>query len=71
MLAKKAQAPVYLVAHNAGSCWPKNSFIKTPGTIDVYISPPLDVTELTVADINQKTEEWLFEPHTPPKQEGF
>lgn len=70
MLAKKALAPVYLVAHNAGSCWPKNSFIKKPGTIDVYISPPLDVASLSVAEINQKTEEWLFAPHRPPKKEA-
>jgi len=59
MLASKAKVPVYLVAHNAGSCWPKNSFIKKPGTIDVYISKPLDVSEMKTAELNQKTEEWF------------
>lgn len=59
MLATKAKQPVYLVAHNAGQCWPRNSFIKKPGTIDVYISEPIDVSELSVADLNQKIEEWL------------
>ncbi len=59
MLASKAKAPVYLVAHNAGKFWPKNSFIKKPGVIDIYISEPLDVTELSVAEINQKFEDWL------------
>ncbi len=59
MLASKAKAPVYLVAHNAGHYWPKSSFIKKPGCIDVYISEPLDVTEMSVADINQKIEDWL------------
>ncbi len=59
LLATKAKAPVYLVAHNAGEHWAKNSFIKRPGVIDIYISPPLDVTEMSAADINQKVEEWF------------
>lgn len=59
MLALKAQKPVYLVAHTAGRCWPKNSFIKTPGVIDVYVSPPLDVTDMKLAEINLLTEEWF------------
>jgi len=59
MLAGKAKVPVYLVAHNAGSCWPKNSFIKKPGTIDVYISEPLGVSELKTAEINEKIAEWF------------
>ncbi len=59
LLATKAKAPVYLVAHNAGEYWAKNSFIKRPGTIDIYISPPLDVSELSASEINQKVEEWF------------
>ncbi len=59
MLATKAKVPVYLVAHNAGTCWPKNSFIKKPGTIDVYISQPLDVSEMKTADINAQIEAWF------------
>lgn len=59
MLAAKAKAPVYLVAHNAGSYWPKNSFIKKPGLIDVHISPPLDVLDMSVAEINEQIETWL------------
>ncbi|HHS99906.1 MAG TPA: 1-acyl-sn-glycerol-3-phosphate acyltransferase [Thiomicrospira sp.] len=59
MLAAKAKKPVYLVAHNAGEFWPKNSFIKQPGTIDVYISQPLDVAEMSASEINKKVENWL------------
>ena len=59
MLATKAKVPVYLVAHNAGTCWPKNSFIKRPGTIDVYISEPLDVSEMKTAELIAQTEEWF------------
>lgn len=59
MLAKKANAPVYLVGHNAGSYWPKSSFIKKPGCIDVYISEPIDVSDLSTAEINSVIEDWL------------
>ncbi|MDG6774804.1 lysophospholipid acyltransferase family protein [Thiomicrorhabdus sp. ZW0627] len=58
MLAKKVNCPIYLVAHNAGSYWPKNSFIKRPGLIEMHISPPLDVSEMSVAEINQAIEDW-------------
>lgn len=68
MLAAKAKVPVYLVAHNAGAFWPKNSFMKVPGVIDVYISEPIDVSDLTVAQINELTEEWFLK-HTQTKQE--
>lgn len=65
MLANKAQAPVYLVAHNAGQYWPKNSFVKQPGTIQVHISPPLDVSSMKVAEINQHIENWFVEKLEP------
>jgi len=59
MLAKKANAPVYLVGHNAGRYWSKGSFIKKPGCIDVYIREPMDVSELSNAEINAEIEAWL------------
>ncbi len=59
MLAIKAKAPVYLVAHNAGEFWPKNSFIKRPGVVQVYINPPLDVAEMSASEVNQQIENWL------------
>lgn len=59
MLATKAKAPVYLVAHNAGYYWPKNSFIKKPGSIDVYISQPINVADMSASEINQQVENWL------------
>jgi 1-acyl-sn-glycerol-3-phosphate acyltransferase len=59
MLASKAKVPVYLVTHNAGSYWPKNSFIKKPGTIDVYISEPMDVSDMKTSEIIAKTEAWF------------
>ena len=59
MLATKAKAPVYLVAHNAGEFWPKNSFIKRPGVVQIHISPVLDVAEMSASEVNQQIESWL------------
>ena len=41
-LAAKSGAPVVPVAHNAGRCWRKNAFLKTPGEITVKIGPVID-----------------------------
>lgn len=59
LLAQKSQALTYLVAHNAGHCWPSGSFLVYPGKIDVYISPPFKAGEMTVEEINTKLEDWL------------
>lgn len=59
MLALKAQVPVYLVAHNAGQFWSKNSFIKRPGVIEVFISEPLDTENLSLAEMNEKISDWF------------
>lgn len=59
LLAIKAKAPVYLLTHNAGEYWPKNSFIKRPGVIDVYISPAIDVSDMSASEVSQKIEEWF------------
>jgi 1-acyl-sn-glycerol-3-phosphate acyltransferase len=34
--------PVVPVAHDAGKCWPKNSWIKYPGTITFRYLPPIE-----------------------------
>ncbi len=60
MLAAKSKAPTYLMAHDAGKCWPKNSFIKRPGTIEVFISEPLDPAQMSVKEITQATEAWFL-----------
>lgn len=65
MLAKETGVPVYLVAHNAGQFWPKNSFIRKAGVIDMYISPPLDTEKMSVEEINQAARNWYQSHQTP------
>lgn len=72
-MATKAQATVVPVAHNAGELWPKNAFIKRPGTITVSIGPAFDTTGMSVQEVNQRAEAWIetemrkLSPHRYPE----
>ncbi len=59
VLAQKAGVGILPMAHNAGTCWGKRSFIKTPGTITFrflpYI-PPETVSDTKRALLMQQLE---------------
>ena len=59
LLAEKTGYPVLPVAHNAGDFWPRNSFLKYPGTIDLAIGPLIDSSGRSAADINRLAESWI------------
>jgi len=42
VLAEQSGYPIVPVAHNAGEYWPRRSFIKRPGVIQVHIGAPID-----------------------------
>ncbi len=58
-LAVRTGATVIPVAHNAGELWPRNAFIKHPGTITVRFGPPIDPNGLSEAELNQRVETWI------------
>jgi len=60
-LAAASGAPVVPVAHNAGLLWPRNAFIKRPGTITVRIGPPIDTTNRDPKAVNTLAETWIEE----------
>ena len=60
MIAAKSGALVVPVAHNAGVFWPKNSFLKYPGTIDVVIGPPIETVGHKARVINDQAESWIL-----------
>jgi len=60
-LAAASAAPVVPVAHNAGLCWPRNAFIKRPGTITVRIGPAIESAGLDPQAINARAEQWIEE----------
>lgn len=59
MLAERTQAVVVPVAHNAGHCWGRNSFLKHPGVIQVRIGPPIDSQGKRASEIIRLVEEWI------------
>jgi len=58
-LAVDAQVPVVPVAHNAGELWPKNAFVKRPGTVTIRIGPAISVEGKTAAEVTRETEAWI------------
>lgn len=59
MLAEQTGAPVVPVAHNAGCFWPKNSFAKRPGTIQVVIGPPIETRGKNAKQITREAADWI------------
>ena len=47
------------MAHNAGMYWPKNAFLKHPGTITMRIGPAIQTAGRDPADINADAERWI------------
>jgi 1-acyl-sn-glycerol-3-phosphate acyltransferase len=58
-LACKTGAPVVPIAHNAGTLWSKNAFVKQPGTITVSIGPAIRPQGMTPDTLNRKVENWI------------
>lgn len=63
-LALATGTPVVPVAHNAGEFWPRNSFLKFPGTVNVRIGPAMVPEQGETADeFLSRIREWI-EDHT-------
>lgn len=61
ILAEKSGYPVVPVAHNGGEYWPKNGFIKRPGTITLSIGPAIRTEGRRADEIIAETEAWIEE----------
>jgi len=59
-LARSAESPVLVVAHNAGLLWPAHKFRKASGTIQVRLSPLIETSGKTTKQINAEAESWLL-----------
>jgi 1-acyl-sn-glycerol-3-phosphate acyltransferase len=58
-LAAQTQTAIVPVAHNAGEYWPKNGFIKRPGTIHVHIGKPIISSGRKADALNTQVETWI------------
>jgi 1-acyl-sn-glycerol-3-phosphate acyltransferase len=60
-LAAASGAPIVPVAHNAGRVWPRNAFLKRPGTVTVRIGPPIETANRDPKALNALAETWIEE----------
>jgi len=60
-LAAACGAPVVPVAHNAGLYWPRNAFVKRPGTVTVRIGPTIEPGNRDAKTIIAMAEAWIEE----------
>jgi 1-acyl-sn-glycerol-3-phosphate acyltransferase len=58
-LAAETGTPIVPVAHNAGEVWPKNAFIKRPGTVTVSIGPVINSSGKSAAELTRAAEAWI------------
>ena len=58
-LACKTDTAILPIAHNAGSVWGRNAFIKYPGTITVSIGPVMQPAGMGPDALNRKAEDWI------------
>lgn len=58
-LACQTGAKVVPVAHNAGTVWARNAFVKYPGEIVVSIGPAIDPAGLQPEELNKRVENWI------------
>jgi 1-acyl-sn-glycerol-3-phosphate acyltransferase len=58
-LASATGATVVPVAHNAGRFWPRNSFMKYPGTVIFSIGPAIASAGKSGDQLHQEVEAWI------------
>ncbi len=58
-LASEMDAKIVPIAHNAGTVWGRNAFMKYPGTITVSVGPAIDPDGLKPELINKRVEDWI------------
>ena len=58
-LAVQCAVPVVPVAHDAGSVWRRNAFLKRPGTVTVSVGEPILPQDLTPQELNARVEAWI------------
>lgn len=59
ILAEKSGYPIIPVAHNAGEYWPRRSFIKRPGVIQVRIGAPISGEGKSAQQILEEASGWI------------
>jgi len=59
VVAAETQTPLAPVAHNAGEFWPRHSFIKWPGVIDISFGPVIPVENKNAEQLRAEAAAWI------------
>ena len=59
ILAVETSHAVLPIAHNAGEYWPRHSFIKWPGVIEVRIGPKIDTRDKKPEQVIAESRDWI------------
>lgn len=59
IIANKTSTQVVPIAHNAGLFWPKDSFLKHPGTVQLHICKAISTDNKSTEEINTEAEAWI------------
>ncbi len=59
LLAEKSGYSILPITHNAGDYWRRRSLIKRPGKIQLRIGRPINVDNMTAAQITRNVENWI------------
>ena len=59
VLAKQAKVNILPVAHDSGRLWPRNGFLKTPGTIQLRIGKVIETQDLSAEQMRAAYARWL------------
>ena len=59
VLAEQTGRSIVPVAHNAGEYWPRRSFIKRPGVIQVRIGAPISPAGKTAQQLLDEASDWI------------
>ncbi|MGD2112597.1 MAG: lysophospholipid acyltransferase family protein, partial [Gammaproteobacteria bacterium] len=59
ILAEQTGYPIVPVAHNAGEYWPRRSFIKHPGVIQVCVGEPIERNGKSAQDLLEEASGWI------------
>lgn len=59
VLAAESGHPVIPVAHNAGECWPRKSWLLYPGKITVRIGPAIETKGKNPEEILAEAKQWI------------
>ena len=63
-IAKSANMPIVVIAHDAGHYWANKKIAKTPGTVKVYVSDVITVDDKNTKEVMRNIQQWIEEKLT-------